>query len=153
MIATSHGLARGFHGTCEAAPGLLTVTPAPDGDGDAGSDAYAWANAYANVISVMGGWSSAACGFGTDADGVSPLFKQRTNSAVLYNASFPRCTLGTKTWDYNTNGVAHYGLLPDFLQDVQTDTNDGGPLIYSNLMSGANYLLQTWKICEAGGTL
>ena len=123
------------------------------GVGDAGSDAYAWANAYANVISVMGGWSSAACGFGTDADGVSPLFKQRTNSAVLYNASFPRCTLGTKTWDYNTNGVAHYGLLPDFLQDVQTDTNDGGPLIYSNLMSGANYLLQTWKICEAGGTL
>jgi hypothetical protein len=38
VAAMSHGLARGFHGTCKAGCGLLMVTPSPAGDGDAGSD-------------------------------------------------------------------------------------------------------------------
>jgi hypothetical protein len=60
-------------------------------------------------------------------------------------------TLGNKSWDYNTAGVAHYGMLADFLQDVQRNYGTNGGAVYDNVMSGADYFLQTWKICEAGG--
>jgi hypothetical protein len=34
------------------------------------------------------------------------------------NAPMKRCRSGFKQWDINFEGVAHYGLLPDFLQDL-----------------------------------
>lgn len=67
---------------------------------------------------------------------------------IKYDNSFPMCSLGNKSWDYNLCGVAHYGLLPDFLKDVVIDTRDGGPTVYNNLMTGAEYFLETWKKCE-----
>lgn len=32
---------------------------------------------------------------------------------------------GTKSWNYNTNGVAHYGMLRDFMMDVRTAPSNG----------------------------
>ena len=34
------------------------------------------------------------------------------------NAPMKRCRSGFKEWDVNFEGVAHYGLVPDFLQDL-----------------------------------
>jgi len=34
------------------------------------------------------------------------------------NAPMKRCQSGFKQWDINFEGVAHYGLLPDLLQDL-----------------------------------
>jgi microsomal dipeptidase-like Zn-dependent dipeptidase len=34
------------------------------------------------------------------------------------NTPMKRCQTGFKQWDINFEGVAHYGLLPDFLQDL-----------------------------------
>jgi hypothetical protein len=68
-------------------------------------------------------------------------------SSVHYDDSFPRSSLGTRRWDYNTDGVAHYGMLPDFLKDARTAPG-GVDVVDNSLMYGADYFLQTWKKCE-----
>ena len=70
---------------------------------------------------------------------------------VAYSAAFPMSSIGSQSWDYNKFGVAHYGMLADFLQDLrnQRDTPQGAitgaTLIDSNLMNGADYFLRTWQ--------
>lgn len=70
------------------------------------------------------------------------------HTKVQYSSSFPMSSLGTKLWDYNTTGVAHYGMLADFLYDVK-NVSGGAHVVNDNLMYGADYFLQTWKKCEA----
>jgi hypothetical protein len=93
-------------------------------------------------------------------------------SNVQYNAAFPMSSLGSQSWDYNSSGVAHYGMLPDFLQDVQSlpvgetipaganidgtkcaqcvqQTLPGGATVVSQMKSGAQYFLDTWRLAEA----
>jgi len=116
------------------------------GIGSAGVDAHDWVKSYQEVIHVMG--PGAVAGFGTDTDGLAMGMKPRPGSSVQYSDSFPKSSLGTAWWDYNHVGVAHYGMLPDFLQDARTAA--GGPeVVDGNLMFGADYFLQTWKKCEA----
>ncbi len=67
--------------------------------------------------------------------------------AVVYGSSFPMSTTGNKSWDYNVVGVAHYGMLPDFLQAARNAP--GGANVIANLMNGADYFYQTWDIAEA----
>ena len=72
---------------------------------------------------------------------------------VEYNAAFPpSVTIGqsgmaTKSWDYNTEGVAHYGMLPDFLRAVRS-VPGGATMIDNNLMHGAQYFFETWRLSE-----
>ena len=35
------------------------------------------------------------------------------------NEPLRRCITGNRYWDFNLDGLAHYGLLPDFLQDLK----------------------------------
>ena len=116
------------------------------GVGSANLDAYQWVAMYQKVVAAMGGNVSA--GFGTDTDGLATGMPKRVGSAVHYDDSFPRSSLGTKQWDYNTDGVAHFGMLPDFLKDART-TQGGVDVVDNNVMFGADYFLQTWKKCEA----
>jgi hypothetical protein len=79
---------------------------------------------------------------------------------VLYDDNFPRSSAGTRFWDYNDQsnngkygGVAHYGMIYDFLKDVSTLPAPGGypktgAQVVNNLMQGADYFLQTGKKCE-----
>jgi hypothetical protein len=81
---------------------------------------------------------------------------------VVYDASFPKSTSGSKSWDYNTDGVAHYGMLADFVRDVRTasSNNSTGPggvplgvvgseLVDDHLNRSANYFWQMWERIEA----
>lgn len=64
------------------------------------------------------------------------------------NAPMKRCVTLDKSWDYNFEGVAHYGLLPDFLQDlsnVALQTYDLSPLFQS-----AEDFAQMWTKCLQG---
>jgi hypothetical protein len=81
-------------------------------------------------------------------------------SPVQYSAAFPMSSLGTRNFNYNALGVAHYGMLADFLQDVKNQDEVASRheavshqtpsrLVEDNLMYGADYFLQTWKKCEA----
>ena len=51
--------------------------------------------------------------FGTDANGLEKLPARRPGSAV----SMPWST-GGRSWDYNTDGVSNYGMLPEFVADL-----------------------------------
>ena len=56
-----------------------------------------------------------------------------------------RCTAGNRDFDFNIDGLAHYGMLPDFLQDV---TNIGvTPEQRASLFSAAEPYIQLWEKC------
>ncbi|MFD7232629.1 discoidin domain-containing protein [Streptomyces sp. NPDC059881] len=94
-------------------------------------------------------------GYGTDMNGVggwpgprganapNPVrypFRSADGSAVL-----DRQTTGERTWDLNTDGAAHYGLVPDWLEDIRVV---GGKEAVDDLMRGAESYLRTWKGSE-----
>jgi hypothetical protein len=60
-------------------------------------------------------------------DGATTVHKQRT---------------GQRTFDFNTDGVAHYGLYADWLQAV---TQDGGAKMKRDMLRGPEAYLQMWE--------
>jgi microsomal dipeptidase-like Zn-dependent dipeptidase len=52
---------------------------------------------------------------------------------------------GNKTWDYNTEGIAHIGLYPDFYQDLK---NLGMSQTERQVFfSTADYFVNMWETC------
>jgi hypothetical protein len=49
---------------------------------------------------------------------------------------------GQRTFDYNNDGVAHYGLYADWTDEVR---NLGGPQIANDLLDGPEAYLQMWE--------
>ncbi|QFG24578.1 membrane dipeptidase [Actinomadura sp. WMMB 499] len=99
-------------------------------------------------------------GYGLDANGMGPLPRPRENAAATpleYPFTSPfdpsvkldRLRTGTRTWDLNTEGVANYGLVPDWLTDVG---NVGGREIVDDLARGAEAYLRMWTRAEGAGT-
>ena len=54
---------------------------------------------------------------------------------------------GTKTWNYNLEGVAHYGMYADFLKDIRLSNTAG--LVDKDLFRSADYFWQMWLRIEA----
>ena len=92
-------------------------------------------------------------GLGTDTNGFSSLPGPRadaTTNPLHYPfrsfdgmVAFERGQTGTRTFDLNTDGVAHYGLLPDLLADVEG--GGGGRRALSLLFGSAEAYLETWQ--------
>ena len=61
------------------------------------------------------------------------------------NTPMKRCQSGFKQWDINFEGVAHYGLLPDFLQDLSNVGMQSRDL--SVLFRSAEDFAQMWTRC------
>jgi microsomal dipeptidase-like Zn-dependent dipeptidase len=116
------------------------------GVGSAGLDSGRWLSLYNHVVQAMGGGDVVA-GFGTDTNGFA-LGMPRRASSLKYSSSFPPSRDGQRTWDYNRDGVAHYGMLWDFLEDVRT-LPGGATVIDNNFMYGADYFFRTWQIAES----
>ena len=55
---------------------------------------------------------------------------------------------GTRLYDINTDGVAHYGLFPDYIEDLR---HIAGDQIVDDLANGAEAYLQMWERAEAAG--
>ncbi len=53
---------------------------------------------------------------------------------------------GSRTFDINTDGVAHYGLIPDLLADMHQ--HGGGPALRSLFRSAEAYL-RMWQLAYA----
>lgn len=87
------------------------------GIGTASMDAQEFLTMYPR--GDRGNGRGAVPGFGTDTDGLATGMPTRPNSSVHYSDEFPRSSLGTKWWDHNHDGVAHYGMLPDYPEDVR----------------------------------
>jgi microsomal dipeptidase-like Zn-dependent dipeptidase len=122
------------------------------GLGDASMDAYSWVSAYGQAVSQMevpGPQPNfGAVAMGTDLNGLVPGPRPRPGSRVDYSPFFARSSLGSRTWDYNRDGVVHYGMLSDFLKDAETAPN-GKHYIDYYLNRSADYFWHTWQKAEA----
>jgi microsomal dipeptidase-like Zn-dependent dipeptidase len=147
-----------------------------------GTRAVDWSTHYARGYEVMrrafapGGLCPQATplgvgfiGLGTDANSLvktpraplldpvgPPRFTDIYNPNNAINAGVPaltRSTLGTRTWDYNADGVAHYGMFVDFLRDVRTlpagAALTGRQAVDEQMMYGADYFHRMWRKAEA----
>jgi hypothetical protein len=73
------------------------------------------------------------------------------NPANPLNSGLPplvRSTTAGRTWDYNFDGVAHYGMFVDFLRDVRmlnpAGAMPGRQIVDDQMMYGADYFYRMW---------
>jgi microsomal dipeptidase-like Zn-dependent dipeptidase len=95
-------------------------------------------------------------GLGTDTGGFSSQPAPRADAAqtpVSYpfkgyfcKVTFQREQSGTRTFDLNTDGVAHYGLIADLLADMQ---QHGGGAAMRSLFRSAEAYLRMWQLAYA----
>ncbi len=95
-------------------------------------------------------------GYGSDWNGLGAQGPPRPDAAsnpVTYpfrsfdgGTTFQQQTSGTRTYDINKDGVAHYGLYPDWIEDVR---RVGGQQAYDDLVNGAEAYLQMWERTRA----
>ncbi len=69
-------------------------------------------------------------------------------AAQIGPAKFARATAGPRTFDYNFDGMAHYGLLPDFIEDLENVGLDNGEL--GPLFRSAEAYVSMWEYIDAG---
>jgi microsomal dipeptidase-like Zn-dependent dipeptidase len=110
------------------------------GLGSSGVKAPLWAARYAIANDLVG---DGRVSFGTDLNG---LVKGAPPNAGpnLYSATFPRSKTANKAWNYRTEGVAHYGMMADFLADVRTEPTHGQK-VYANIMRNAEAFAVMWE--------
>lgn len=89
-----------------------------------------------------------AVGFGSDVNGFSVQGGPRQGSAMAYpftgfgGARFDKQRSGDKVYDFNVHGVAHYGLYPDWLEDLEAQA---GSAIIDDMANAAEAYLQMWE--------
>ena len=90
-------------------------------------------------------------GYGSDTNGLavqaSPPEKPLSYpfTALTSKTKFDRQKTGVRTFDYNKEGVAHYGLYADWLADLR---RTGGPQMAREMNRGAEAYLQMWERAE-----
>jgi microsomal dipeptidase-like Zn-dependent dipeptidase len=97
-----------------------------------------WVNGYKVALSLMGGKRVA---LGTDANGLSPLLQTDTiptNYPITVAQQFgckncvplAQYSLGNRTYSFRSDGIANYGLLPDFIQAASQSRPVSMPVTY-----------------------
>ncbi|MFF2659083.1 discoidin domain-containing protein [Kitasatospora sp. NPDC058032] len=105
---------------------------------DALRDKYGVGYGYGTDMNGVGGWPGPR-GAGT-ANPVRYPFRTADGGSVVERAS-----AGSRTWDVNTDGAAHYGLVPDWIEDIR---QVGGQGVVDDLFRGAESYLTTWGAAE-----
>ena len=126
------------------------------GLGSDGVHAPDWYRLYDQAITIMGSsYRNGAVAFGTDLNGLvkgprpGGIVSGSSRGVVGYDATFPMSSSGTKAWDYNTEGVAHYGMLPDFIAHVRSVSGDSNERVNRHLFRSADYFWHMWEQIEA----
>ena len=90
-------------------------------------------------------------GYGSDMNGFGhqgePRLGARNPVAYPFKSFDGKQTLdrgvtGRRTWDVNVDGVAHYGLYPDWIEDLRQLAGDE---IVEDMARGSEAYLQTWE--------
>ena len=95
-------------------------------------------------------------GFGADINGLGAQGNPRGNVAnkVTYpfeglgGVTVRKQTAGRRTWDINADGVAQYGLYPDWVEDLTKVAGKNGDAIFEDMSRGAEAYLQMWERAE-----
>jgi hypothetical protein len=113
-----------------------------------------WLDGYKDVLSVMKGKGVA---IGTDINGFAPQLwlagenvsyplgvvrKYFDSDAPL----MPAAKMGSRTFSFKNDGIAHYGMLVDFLQAVSD--KDGSDDAMDALFHSVNDVVKMWEKCE-----
>ena len=88
-------------------------------------------------------------GFGSDMNGFGPPAPPPGDAAKINypfksadgGTTFDRQKTGERIFDYNNEGVSHYGMLPDWLESIK---KVGGNEIIADLNAGPASYLKTW---------
>lgn len=98
-----------------------------------------------------------AYGFGLDYNGIgshpgpqgvdSPNKVTYPYTAIDGSTVMDRQVTGERTWDLNTDGAAHYGLVPDMIEQLKNA--GGGQELVDDLMAGSQSYLDTWAATKA----
>jgi microsomal dipeptidase-like Zn-dependent dipeptidase len=137
------------------------IGPTRRPDGTPGPDTTeSWARSYLHAVETLGLERVAV---GTDMNGLfgqpGPRAPSNDNAApgrpgsargVVYGsdliprtrAAIERAQLGRRTFDLNRDGLAHYGLLPDFVVDIALQA--GGWDRMTPFFRSADALCRTW---------
>ncbi len=96
-------------------------------------------------------------GYGADMNGLGAQGNPR-GASVSNPVTYPfkglagvtvrRQTAGLRTWDINTDGVAQYGLYPDWIQDLAKVAGSAGAAITDDMARGTEAYLQMWERAE-----
>jgi len=120
------------------------------------SDAKSFITSFNEVWSVMGhDGGSPRVAMGTDVNGMERLPRATSglSASSFYSdhffddipdnqeENFQQCRTGTRTWDYTLLGVAHYGLIADFVRDIRKRDL----FVQQHLMESAEYFAQMWE--------
>jgi hypothetical protein len=88
-------------------------------------------------------------GYGADENGLATQVAPRPSkltypfrSPIDPGMTFQRQRSGQRVFDFNQDGVAMYGMFPDWWQDLR---NVGGPGITEDMARGAEAYLQSWE--------
>jgi len=93
--------------------------------------------------------------FGTDMSGLGgqagPRWDSDTNPLEYpftseFGLTFDKQVSGNRVFDLNQDGIAHYGLVADHLQDIREQTSNR---VYEAVMNSAEAYLQMWERAEA----
>lgn len=129
---------------------------------DCAESSKAWAQAYLYAVHQMGGNDGPGVGLATDQTfnpWTGPRFgphgcgndreaSQRQSQPVTYpfwvgGKPFPRSKVGRRDFDFNEDGFAHIGLLPDFIQDLKNVGVDSASL--KPLYHSADQYVRMWE--------
>lgn len=92
-----------------------------------------WVQSYLYAVDKMGGPDNAAVGLASDQflnELLGPRFDNHCAGqlglvfypiATRTGANLGPNKVGNKTFDYNIEGLAHYGMLPEFIQDLKNE--------------------------------
>jgi microsomal dipeptidase-like Zn-dependent dipeptidase len=93
-------------------------------------------------------------GYGSDVNGFSAQGAPRNPSAAnavhypitgLGGVTIQRQVSGTQTYDVNTDGVDHYGLYPDWVEDGRLVADALGSQFTADIRRGPEAYLQMWE--------
>ncbi|MFF5204519.1 Coagulation factor 5/8 type domain-containing protein [Streptosporangium sp. NPDC000396] len=117
-----------------------------------GSQADSFSEAWRKTKELRDEAHVTGFGYGLDVNGMGPLPAPRPNNSgnpVTYpfksfdgGVTLDRERTGERVWDVNVDGVAHYGLVPDWIEDMR---GVAGNEIVQDMAAGAEAYLRTWE--------
>jgi microsomal dipeptidase-like Zn-dependent dipeptidase len=120
-----------------------------------GDNVAAWGDGFLDVFTLLQGRGAA---FGTDFNGFAPQMPFAA-AAISYPLNVTRrygrsgapalaaSTIGPRSFNFRTDGLAHYGMLPDFLQALSDRPR--GKLLARALLQSANDVVEMWERAES----
>lgn len=118
-----------------------------------------WLSEYRDAMTILG---SGNVGIGTDMNGFAPQVpfgaaavtypltaasRYGTRPAGYTPPSLPRFRMGAKTYDFRTDGIAHYGMLADFVQALSQQPASEPAM--TGLFKSADGVVRMWEKAEA----